>query len=407
VTDRWTRAVRILRREGYPGVAGRLLREANQRWSRYLPTLPLRKEDVAEAGIPPPVLPSRTGPGQRLRVGWLMTPPGIGSGGHTTMFRMVGALEEAGHECVVLLYSPNGVDVSSRREIVRTGWPWVRADVRSVDDGFDGLDACVATAWQTAHVLAARGHRALHRLYFVQDFEPYFYPRGSEYALAEESYRLGLTTIALGEMVADVLEAEVGVQAQRVPFGCDTDVYHLVSGQPPRRGVVFYAKPDVPRRGYLLNRLALERFHELRPEEEIHVYGHHPGPVGFPFTWHGRLTPSELNLLYNRTVAGLAMSFTNISLVAEEMLAAGLTPVVNDSSYTRSDLDNPHVAWTRPTPGAVAEALCQAVDRADPARHAALAAASVRRGWGPAQQAVMDVIEAEVYRGRRTADSTR
>ena len=147
----------------------------------------------------PRVRPERT---RKLRIAWVTTPPDKGSGGHTTMFRMVQALEAAGHECVLALHNHYDSDLAERTQIIREGWPAIRAGVASLPDGLDGADAAIATAWQTAHALARHGTAPMRRLYFVQDYEPLFYPRGSEAALAELSYRFGYRTIALGDMVA-------------------------------------------------------------------------------------------------------------------------------------------------------------------------------------------------------------
>jgi hypothetical protein len=198
-------------------------------------------------------------------------------------------------------------------------------------------------------------------------------------------------------MVAGHLRREIGIDPDVLPFGCDTDVYHD-DGATDRSGVVFYTVPGAARRGYLLNVLALEQFNREHPDQPIHAYGGaRPAGLPFPVVSHGRVTPSELNALYNRSISGLAMSFTNISLVAEEMLAAGCIPVVNDSADARADLPNPQVAWTSPTPQAVAAQLSALVTA--PHRHirAAAAAASARQGWGPAQAGVLRIIEDEVY----------
>ncbi|MDQ1433106.1 MAG: O-antigen biosynthesis protein, partial [Actinomycetota bacterium] len=52
-------------------------------------------------------------------------------------------------------------------------------------------DAAVATLWATAYSVA-QFPAARRKFYMIQDFEPMFYPAGTSYALAEESYRLGL-----------------------------------------------------------------------------------------------------------------------------------------------------------------------------------------------------------------------
>ena len=339
--------------------------------------------------------PERTRP---LQVGWVISPPSAGSGGHTTLFRMVEAVEGAGHHCHLFLYDRYGGNLADHEIVIRSWWPGMQAEVHDARAGMGGMDACVASSWETAHVLATVGTMPMRRLYFIQDFEPFFYARGSNYSLAEDTYRFGFRNIALGQMVANLLRSEIGIEPDTTEFGCDNSVYHLLPER-PRSGVVWYARPDVPRRGYLLARLALQRFHRQHPEVEIHVFGSTVRDLPFPTTQHGRLSPAELNELYNSSIAGLAMSFTNISLVAEEMLAAGTIAVVNDSPHAHADLDNPEVIWAKPTPQALADALSSAVDCPDGAERARSAADSVRRfGWSKAKADVLRIIADEVFR---------
>ena len=72
----------------------------------------------------------------------------------------------------------------------------------------------------------------------------------------------------------------------------------------------------------------------------IHLYGEPAGRLPFAATEHGLLPPEQLNTLYNRCIAGLVLSATNVSLVPHEMLAAGCIPVVNDAEHNRIVLDN-------------------------------------------------------------------
>jgi hypothetical protein len=267
----------------------------------------------------------------------------------------------------------------------------MKAEVRDAAAGLQSVDAVVASSWETAHVVASRCDWPVHRFYFIQDYEPFFYPRGSMYELAKDSYRFGFQNIALGGMVAGMLRDELQLEPEVTQFGCDTSVYSY-DNSGPREGVVFYAKPTSDRRGYLLGKLALAEFHRRHPEQPIHVYGGGAERVAFPVIDHGRLSPAELNVLYNQTLGGLAMSFTNISLVAEEMLAAGTIPVVNDADFARADLAAGHVEWALPTPGGIADALSRIVQHRSPSDRASRAAGSVRQGWGPAESAVSDAI---------------
>jgi len=335
-------------------------------------------------------------------VGWVMTPPAPGSGGHTTLFRMIEAIERAGHRCVVYVYDRHGVDVGELTTRIRRHWPAVGAEIRDVRRGIHGADAVVATSWESAHLVVAYGRGPTRRLYFIQDYEPYFYGHGAEYELAAMTYRLPFRRLVLGEMLDGMIREATGLDSDVVPFGCDSSVYRIPSDPAAlRSGIVFYCRPDFPRRGYELACVALRQFHRRHPHQQIHVYGAKPHGLGVPHVFHGRLATGQLNELYGRTIAGLAMSFTNITLVAEEMLAAGNIPVVNDMALARRVLANPHVRWAAPTADALAAALGAAVSAADVAGRAATAAASVvDRSWQPTCDALVEILEQEVFGGR-------
>lgn len=384
-----------LRRLGAADLARRVLRRVERRLGDGDRDLPLFPDDIATPGAPP--APARAVPQGPLTIAWVCTPPSAGSGGHTTMFRMIAGLEAAGHRCRILLYDRWQGNPERQAQVIRDGWPWVSAPVVDIDapGAWDGLDAAVATAWQTAHALVSRRPADLPGLYFVQDFEPFFYARGSLGALATQSYLLDLRVIALGEMPARHVRV-LGVEPDVVPFGCDGEVYRLLPGERERRGVVVYAKPGVERRGYLLTRLALERFHTAHPDEPIHVVGDPTPDLAVPHVHHGSISPAALNELYNQVRAGLAISFTNITLVAEEMLSAGAIPVINDDEDARVGLEHPEVVWAPATPAGLATALGEIVTGPD---RTAAAATGVRTDWVPAQEGVRAAVERAVGRG--------
>ncbi|MHC5797840.1 glycosyltransferase family protein [Lacisediminihabitans sp. FW035] len=381
-----------VRRNGPADAGRRIVRRLYNRLDVGALDFPLLAEDVADStrlDLTASDLPA--GDSRPVTVGWVCTPPSPGSGGHTTLFRMVKSMEDRGHRCVLFLYDRHGGDLQRHAAIIRQYWPELTADIRDATEGIMGADAYVASSWESAHVLASRSSGPAARLYFIQDFEPFFHARGTLYALAEDSYRFGFRNIALGELVAKELENR-GIPHALAPFGCDTSVYSLSNVDGPRAGVVYYTKPGSDRRGYLLGRLALEEFHRRHPEEPVHLYGDASDDWTIPTVQHNRLHPSELNTLYNATKAGLAISFTNITLVAEEMLAAGNIPIVTEAPYAKDVLPNPHVQWSLATPGALADALGAAVEHRPAEAELSAVAASVRQGWGPTQ----DVVAAEI-----------
>lgn len=389
--------VRKLRAAGIKGVAQRGVRALYRRLDVPSIDFSIRPEDLADSTRLPRRAEFTSSTSNEIpRIGVVCAPPGPGSGGHTTLFRMVQGLEDRGYSCTLLLYDAHQGEMTRREAVIRQSWPWLSANVANVDDGLGDVDAVIASSWESAHVVASRPDGPAARLYFVQDFEPYFYPHGSLYTYAEDSYRFGFRTIALGNMVASLVRDE-GVTVDVAPFGCDTETYSLRNRE-QRSGVVFYAKPGNDRRGYMLGKATLHLFHRMHPEVDIHIYGDPVADWEIPVVRHGRLTPTQLNDLYNRTIGGLALSFTNISLVAEEMLAAGAIPVINDSTLARADLENPEAVWSVPTPGGLAEGLARIVEQASDPTHPVEAARHVRQGWGPAQQIVADVVFDELRR---------
>ena len=405
--DRVGQVRRLLRSEGWAGVGARVAGRVSKRMA---PPgggrLPVARADLLRAGeiaasgwiLPPP---PAAAPGEPLTVAWVCSPPGPGSGGHTTMFRLVSALERAGHTCVVYLRDNHGWSLDQHVRTIRSWWPWVQAEVRDASGGIEDAHAIFATAWETAYpVLASPATGA--RLYLVQDFEPSFYPAGSEALLAEATYRFGFHGVTAGPWLAQLLRRDYGMAADHFEFGLDP-TYALDRSADPagRTGICLYSRPDTPRRAFELAVLALELFAARHPEVDIHLYGIRAGRLPFAATDHELLTPEQLDELYNRCIGGLVLSATNVSLVPHEMLAAGCIPVVNDAEHNRVVLDNDRVAYAPATPFELAEALCALVERPVAERTAAAhaAAASVHgASWDEAgasvERIVREVVEA-------------
>ncbi len=370
---------------GARGVSATLLRSTADRLAPPSDELGVGAADVA---MPRRLWPSRTAPGHGpMSIGWVMGPPSAGSGGHTTLFRMISGLEVRGHRNVVYIYDrycPG--DVATSRRVIEDHFGPVAS--RITDAGELGrlarpsFDVLVATSWPTAYVVRNAPVEAA-RAYVVQDFEPWFHPAGSAAVLAEATYRFGFHGICAGRWLAERLERDHQMSCDHFDLGVDTAVY-ANRQRPSRRDVVFYARPGTPRRGFGLGLLALRRLAARRDDIGIHLFGEDLHGLRLPFacTDHGVLTPVEIDALFNRCAAGLVLSFTNLSLLPLEMLATGCVPVVNDAPHTRAVLDNPSVRYAAPTPEALADALEAIVDSPARAADADRAASSVRgQGW--------------------------
>jgi glycosyltransferase involved in cell wall biosynthesis len=405
VAERVRQTGRLLRSEGPSGVAVRLLnRTRDALESPGYDSLPVGREDLVRASeivardrpLPEPI-PWRSG--EPLTVAWVCGPAGEGSGGHTTMFRMVAALERAGHTCVVYIHDRHGWEIDQHRRTIRTWWPWVEAEVRDLGGGIDDAHVVFATSWETAYPVLASPAKGV-RCYFVQDFEPGFYPAGSVALLAEATYRFGFHGVTAGRWLAQLLRRDYGMSAGHFDFGVDLDRYGIeASGK--RAGICYFCRPATPRRAHELAVVALDLFAARYPEVTIHTYGERPGGLPFATTDHGLLTPAQLAALYGRCVAGLVLSATNVSLVPHEMLACGCIPVVNDAEHNRVVLDNDHVAYAAATPFALADALSRLVSKpsGEQLASAEAAAASVdaiswRESGDQIERILLDVVAA-------------
>ena len=243
---------RLLRIEGFAGVAARLAQRISDRISpSQSARLPIDRADlerVAEIAASGWALPSPlpAEPGEPLTIAWVSVPPGPGSGGHTTMFRLISALEDAGHRCVLYLHDRHGWALEQHEQTIRAWWPRVRAEVRDGALGIEDAHAIFATAWETAYPVLASPARGV-RFYLVQDFEPSFYPAGSESLLAEATYRFGFHGVTAGRWLAPLLRRNYDMSADHFDFGRDP-AYSLRSSVRPeeRTGVCFYSRPDTP-----------------------------------------------------------------------------------------------------------------------------------------------------------------
>jgi glycosyltransferase involved in cell wall biosynthesis len=338
-----------------------------------------------------------------LVVAWIMSPPGLNSGGHQNIFRFIRFLEEAGHAARVYLYS-TATDYSVAEVIANvrgsSSYPDVHAEITELPAAGipTDVDVVFATGWETAYP-SFRDTSDARRLYFVQDFEPAFYAAGSECTLAENTYRFGFRAITAGNWLSTKLHREFGMTAFPFDFGADPDDYRLEE-LGPRSEVFFYARPATERRGFELGVMALDLLARARPDVTINLVGEDLRHLEIPFrhTNLRGLSVPDLNAVYNRCAVGLVLSFTNMSLLPLELLAAGVIPVVNDGPNNRMVSENPYIEFTAAAPKALADRMLALLERDDlPALAIAGAGSTLSTGWDIARQQFIAGFEEAVH----------
>lgn len=331
-----------------------------------------------------------------LTINWLMPPPGKGSGGHMTLFRFIKYFEEAGHTCRLYFHMPGpGSTVERVRDAMGDSFPNVKAEMQWLQEGEEMEDADIifATSWQTAYTVYSSKVKA-KKFYFVQDFEPYFYPIGGFSKLAENTYRMGLRGITAGGWLEKRLHDEYGMITTKFDFGSDSGTYKLTN-KGPRKEVVYYARPTTPRRAFEFGIAALDLFHQMHPDYVISFIGWDVSDFKIPFPYNnlGILNHDELNDVYNRSAASLVMSLTNMSLLPLELLSSGCIPVVNDGENNRLVSNNPYIKYCDTDPLTMARALSEVVTMKDLPKYATKASDSVQScSWDDAGKKVVSTV---------------
>lgn len=398
--------VRIIKREGFLAFSIKALQKLEKqkqkvsRRKKFKINFLADYNDILKADwATHPYKPSAKKIKPPFTINWVMSPPRSG-GGHQNIFRFIKYMEDQGHACRVYLYSTSDFPkIKELQDGMRQHYPdtqaaslmqWLKKDMKPAD-------AVFATGWETAYAVF-NDQSGARKFYFVQDFEPYFYPVGSEYVLAENTYRMNFFGITAGGWLAHKLKRDYGMECDHYDFGTDTNLYRF-ENKGKRKEIFFYARPVTARRGFELGIMALQLFHEKMPDYTITLAGWDVSDYEIPFPYKNlkTLTLDKLSEVYNRCAAGLVVSFTNMSLLPLELLAAGTIPVVNDGANNTEVIDSPYVKFAAASPDALAEALIGIVTKPDLPIYAQKAAASVKElSWEKSCRKFEDILKEQL-----------
>ena len=196
--------------------------------------------------------------------------------------------------------------------------------------------------WSTAYY-ALRYNSTKRKFYFLQDYEPIFYPAGSICAQVQSTYRFGFYGIANTSSVKEAYEQSGGIGQFFVP-AVDTGIFHPAEGDGRKSGepytVFFYGRPEHPRNGFELGAAAMRRL-KARMEDRVRIVAAgaawHPSEFGLKAVLENRgmLSYQQTAELYCHCHAGLAMMFTrHPSYLPFELMASGCLVVSNHNPAT-------------------------------------------------------------------------
>jgi len=352
-----------------------------------------------------------------LALDWLVREPIPGSGGFTNILRTINHLAGFGHKINVYLTPSSDLITSSDlevREYVESHFSELRGSLFKWNGGdVVGSDAVILTHWTTAYRLTRTQHTP-RVFYFVQDWEPFFCPMGTDYLRAEQTYKMGFSCITLGQWLTDSLRAWYDADADYFDLAVDHETYFpkpVPRDERPR--VCFYARPSTPRRLFPLGSEALALVHQSRPDVEIVLYGAEDkdlpqAVMAFPYTNRGILSEPELAELFSSCDVGVVLSSTNCSLVPLEMMACGCAVVDLDRDTVRGVLTHESNALlAEPTPEAIADAVLRLVND-EPLRRRLIATGYEHcrnLSWQASARRIEEILYQKLPPGTRSFDN--
>ena len=201
-------------------------------------------------------------------------------------------------------------------------------------------DVSIATLWVTAYQLA-HFPKTKRKFYLMQDFEPVFHPAGTLYALAEESYRLGLYGICNTDVMGRIYREDYGGIAHSFVPAIDPALFNA-EGRPPATPdepatVFVYARPGHWRNCWEMASIALKELKQrLGDRVRIVAAGSWATPESSDMDFvvrHLGLAPySSLGHLYRSADVGLTLTVSrHPSYIPLELMACGAPSVAFDS----------------------------------------------------------------------------
>lgn len=256
------------------------------------------------------------------------------SGGHTSILRIGTYLCENGYNVDYVSYSNQTEE--ELKENAQFNLSNVKGNFKKFEKIKDNYDIVIATLWESVYyALKLKGYK----MYFVQDFEPYFYTFGEMYWLAKETYEMGLHIVSLGKWNKKMIEKECEVTNTRIDyidFPYEKKEYEFKERKVSNYQnvttikIAVYIKDDGKRFPSIIQSLLEKTYNELKKKGidlDINYFGidsKYKPSIGRNL---GKLTKSELQNLYHNSHFGMVASMTNISLIPYEMIGCGL-PII-------------------------------------------------------------------------------
>jgi len=278
-----------------------------------------------------------------MRILFLLPVKGGGGGAHSVV-QEVSEMRRLGlHARVGVKYQQVEGFVKAYADIDGSRDTFIGFDDKTLISVAESYDIVVGTIFSSMKLVKRIADVNPHILpaYYVQDYEPMFFPEGStNWQEARDSYTLvsGAFLFAKTHWIIDQVKREHGVTAHKVQPSIDHVVYKPVQRVASARlNVSAMIRPQTPRRGAARTMRLLAGLHkELGDRIAIHLFGcesEHPDfqklEKAFSFTNHGPLLRLQVAALLAQSDLFIDLSdYQAFGRTALEAMACGCAAVV-------------------------------------------------------------------------------
>lgn len=263
------------------------------------------------------------------------------SGGHTSILRLATELCKNGFNVFYLLLNNQNIEEAKMIATYNLeGYEGEFIDLYNFQSSKD--DIVIATASNTAFdAVNFQGYK----MYFVQDYEPTFFPLGDRYLMAKKTYELGFHIVSLGKWNEKMIKKECSnlFKVDHIQFPCNLCEYPTKKRnfndlkEKKKITIVAYVK-FVGRRLPLITQELLfrtkKKFKAQGIDIDILYFGENRSLKCLGGKNLGKLSKAQLRDLYYSADFGYVSSLSNVSLVPYEMISSGLPVIeIKDGSF--------------------------------------------------------------------------
>lgn len=288
----------------------------------------------------PGALEMATRPG-RLRVTYILHRLVV-AGGVLSAIQVVNGLIRLGVEARIVTLFEDPIIHQWTRLYTR---PIVYRNERELVEQFPPSDVVVATLWTTAEWARAvlDSGRANVGVYFMQDYEPWFFPENARTDRRRVQNTFGMLDhrIVKSDWLGGMLLQD-GYSSMKIPLGLDLSCFYPRTMKPPSgpRRVLAMARPGTPQRGFATLVQALEHLKSRMPDLEIILFGDRnlrKQRLPFPFRTEGIVVDLDyLAQLYsNATIFIDASDFQGFGRCGLEAMACGAGCILTNEGGVR------------------------------------------------------------------------